>query len=79
MATISITVPNGVAAEVGNYVALARGYTGFLSDGTTPETKAEFIRRMLVEELKSWAAVGKRIEAERNVNESVYRESLGIA
>ncbi len=79
MATISITLPNGVAAEVGNYVALARGYTGFLPDGTTPETKAEFIRRTLIDQLKDWAAIGKRIEAERNVNEATYRESLGIS
>ncbi len=78
MATISIIVPNGVATEVANYVALSQGYTGFLPDGVTAETKQEFIKRRLVETLKDWAAVGKRIEAERNVNEGVYRETLGI-
>ncbi len=79
MAILSINVPNAVTAEVGNYVALARGYTGFLPDGTTPETKLAFVTRMLVEQLKDWAAVGKRIEAERGVNEATYRDSLGIA
>lgn len=77
MAQITITIPDGVAVEVGNYVALSQGYTGTGPSG--PETKAQFIRRRLVETLKDWAAVGKRIEAERGVNEAAYRESLGIA
>jgi hypothetical protein len=78
MTDITITIPNAKAAEVGDYIALSRGYTGFLRDGVTAETKAQFVRRMLIEALKDWAAVGKRIEAERGANEVVYRSSLDI-
>ncbi len=77
MATITITVPNGVVAEVGNYVALSQGYTGKKPNGD-PETKGEFITRRLTQTLKDWAATGKRIEAEQGVNEASYGDSLGI-
>ncbi len=50
MATITITIPTGIAAEVGNYVALSQGYTGTAPNGDA-ETKADFIRRKLVETL----------------------------
>lgn len=79
MTDITITVPTNKAAEVGNYIALARGYTGFLPDGVTPETKLQFVRRILIDDLKMWAGVGKRMEAEKNADENVYRESLGIS
>lgn len=78
MGTFSISYDDTKATEIVNYVAIARGYTGTAPDGTA-ETKAQFVRRMLVEELKRWAGMGKRIDGERNANEATYRESLGIA
>lgn len=78
MGTFSITYDDTKAAEIANYVGLAKGYTGFKPDGSA-ETKAQFVRRMIAEQVKDWVAVGKRIEAEQAVNEAVYRETLGIS
>lgn len=78
MTDITITIPAGKVAEVANYVALARSYTGFLPDEVTPETKAQFMRRMLIDALKAWTVAGKRIETVQSVNETAYRDSLGI-
>lgn len=78
MTDITITIPTAKAVEVGNYIALSRGYTGKAPDGSA-ETKAQFVRRQIIEALKEWARVGKRIQAERDADEIAYGESIGIS
>jgi len=48
MAQITINIPNGVVSRVEDAFATKFKYTGFLADGTTPQTKAEFAKAQLV-------------------------------
>jgi hypothetical protein len=60
MATITINIVNADATRIGNAVAARQGYTGFLPDGVTPQTKLEFVKvvvsRFLKHELKMYDA-----------------------
>lgn len=57
MATVTLTIPNPVAPRVGDAVAARHGYTGFEADGTTPQTKLEFVRKYLMKHLKREVAL----------------------
>lgn len=60
MATISLTIPDGKLTRVINAVAITKNYRNVLSDGSpNPESKQQFARRMLVEQLKEWVAQGE--------------------
>lgn len=60
MAQITITIPDTIAQRVLDSFAGARGYTGFLQDGITPETKAQFAKRTIINfvknSVKEWEA-----------------------
>ncbi len=54
MATVTITIPNAQATRVLTAVCAVRSYTGFLADGVTPETQAQFVERTLAAQIKDW-------------------------
>lgn len=51
MATITLTIPNGVTNRVLDAISTKYGYTGFLANGTTPQTKAEFVKAWIVRQI----------------------------
>jgi len=53
MATITFTVPNPVVNRFLDAIATRHGYTGFLPDGTTPQTKSDFAKQVTI---KFWKA-----------------------
>lgn len=50
MATITLTVPNGVANRVLDAIATKYGYSGFLADKVTPQTKIEFYKAWIIKQ-----------------------------
>ncbi len=48
MASITLTIPGPVANRFLDAFALRKGYTGFLADGITPQTKTEFLKADLI-------------------------------
>jgi hypothetical protein len=77
MATVSITIPDGRLQEIADFVALAKQYTGTDPIGQ-PETKNQFVRRMIIEQLKTWTAIGRKMEAEAQIASGAYKDGLGI-
>lgn len=53
MATLTITIPAGQVNRVVDAIATRFGYTGFEEDGTTPQTKSEFCRKLIIKYIKS--------------------------
>lgn len=47
MATISLTIPTVVTNRVLDALSTKYGYTGFLANGTTPQTKPEFVKALI--------------------------------
>lgn len=50
MATITLTVPTAVANRVLDAIATKYGYTGFLANGTTAQTKTEFYKAWIIKQ-----------------------------
>lgn len=77
MAQISITIPDGKLNRVVNAVCIANHYREFQSDGTTPnpETKAQFTRRMVVEQIKQWVAIADGIKADTDARAAVVNDA----
>lgn len=48
MATISFNVPDAIANRVLNAIATKYGFTGFLADGVTPQTKTQFYKQWVI-------------------------------
>lgn len=63
MASITLTIPSGVATRVLDSFAAKKGYTGFLSDGITPQTKTEFLKADLARYVKQTVADYEAIQA----------------
>lgn len=53
MATITLNVPNAVAPRVLDVIAARHGYTGFLANGITPQTKTAFFIAYLEKHIRS--------------------------
>jgi hypothetical protein len=77
MAQITITIGDQRLSDVLDYIARAKGYTGTDPDGQ-PETRAQFARRMIVEQLHIWVAIGRKQEAEEQINDRTLRQTFGI-
>ncbi len=56
MAQIIIDIPVGQANRVLDAIAARRGYTGFLADGITPQTKAAFAKVKVMDWIKNEVA-----------------------
>ena len=52
MATLTLTIPNAQLSRVADAISTKFGYTGFEADGITPQTKQEFVRKILIKYLK---------------------------
>lgn len=52
MAQLTIDIPAGQTNRVLDAFATKYGYTGFLADGITPETKAAFAKRIVIKQIK---------------------------
>lgn len=51
MANITLTIPDAQINRVLNALATKFGYTGFLSDGVTPQTKAQFAKAWIIKDI----------------------------
>lgn len=78
MASITINIADNRLAEVLDYIARARNYTGTDRTGNA-ETKAQFARRMLVEQIHIWVAVGRKMEIEEQINDPAQRLTYGVS
>ena len=56
MATLTLTIPNAQLSRVADAICEKFGYTGFEPDGITPQTKQEFVRKILIKYLKKSVA-----------------------
>lgn len=68
MATITITIPDAILQRVLDGYAIANGYQPKLEDGT-PETKAAFAKRKIIEHIRSSvrkAEVEQAYKSQRN-------------
>ncbi len=77
MAQIVINVPDARLPDVLNYVARSRTFTG-LNPAGDPETKQQFVRRQIIEQIQIWVAQGRRIEADEQINDGTFRDTMGI-
>lgn len=76
MASISITVPDVNLTAALNAACAFKGYAATINGAPNPETKPQFIKRMLAVELKSWVIGGARQEAAATGQASV--DSISI-
>lgn len=53
MAAITITIPAGTTNRVLDAIAAREGYTGFLADKVTPQTKTEFAKAWIIKAIKT--------------------------
>lgn len=52
MATLTLTIPTAQVNRVLDDLSTLYGYTGFESDNVTPQTKQEFVRKLLIKFIK---------------------------
>jgi hypothetical protein len=53
MASITLTIPNGAqTTRVLDALTTIHGYTGFEADGVTPQSKADFVKLVLIRYVK---------------------------
>lgn len=52
MASITLTIPDEVAVRVRNGFCYQQGYQDTINDKPNPETKTQFMKRMLTEHIK---------------------------
>lgn len=52
MATLSITIDNTHAARVNDAIAAHYGYQATIDGSPNPETKTQFVRRMVIQMIK---------------------------
>jgi ABC-type antimicrobial peptide transport system ATPase subunit len=73
MATFPIEIPDDKVQRVINAAAIVKRYRKFQSDGVTPnpESKAQFFRRMVAEEIKNWVAIADGIAADEAARAAV--------
>lgn len=48
MATLTLNIPTGVTNRVLDAISTKYGYTGFLANGVTPQTKPEFVKAWII-------------------------------
>lgn len=65
MATLSITIPDNQVARVNDAIAALFNYQTTINGSPNPETKAQFSRRMIIENLKRLVAQGESVVARR--------------
>ena len=63
MASITLTIPTQQAQRVLDSFAARKGFSGFASDGTTPQTKTEFLKQELINFVKKEVALYEAQEA----------------
>lgn len=51
MANITLTIPDAQINRVLNAISTKYGYTGFLPDGVTAQTKAQFVKSIIVKRI----------------------------
>jgi hypothetical protein len=82
MATITLTTVSGTqTTRVADAICTRFGYTGFESDGITPQTKLEFVRRHLINYLKEQVAIHESEQAAstaRNTSLSDVQNNISI-
>jgi len=79
MASITLTIDDSIALRVLNKFCLRKGYTGFLADGVTPQTKIDFlkadlsyyIKRAVLEQEAGEASVAASIAAAEDVETNI--------
>jgi hypothetical protein len=77
MAQITINISDNRLSDVYEYVSRAKNYRSTRLDAA--ETKEEFARRMLVDQMQTWVAVGRKMEIEEQINDGSVRQAFGIS
>ena len=52
MPQINLDIPPGVTVRVVDAICTRNGYTGFLADRVTPQTKQQFVKAWLISKIK---------------------------
>jgi hypothetical protein len=65
MATLSITIPDNQVSRVNDAIAALYNYQATINGSPNPETKAQFSRRMIIENLKRLVAQGESTVARK--------------
>lgn len=53
MATLTLTIPAAQVDRIQDAICIPQhGYTGFLADGTTPQSKADFLKTWVIKQVK---------------------------
>lgn len=74
MAEITITIPDGILGRVTDAIAKRLGYDYAKLEG---ETKNQFAKRMVIQEVKGWVVDQEAIDA-RNSQESTSDSEIDI-
>jgi len=76
VASIAINIPDGKLQRVIDGIAVARNYRATMSDGTpNPETKAQFARRMVAEQIKDWVAQAEGAAADIAARQAIVNDA----
>lgn len=78
MATLTITIADGKLPDVLDSIARARAFTGTDRTGA-PETQTQFARRMIVEQLQIWTAIGHKMDIDEQISDANKRQPFGIS
>ena len=74
MASITLNIPDAVATRVLDSFCARKCYTGFESDGTTPQTKTQFLKNDLASYVKNVVAQQESIEASNNASNNAQAD-----
>lgn len=71
MATLSINIPDNQVTRVNDAIAALFNYQATINGSPNPETKAQFARRMVIENLKRLVAQGESAAARRQAESQI--------
>jgi len=71
MAQVSFTIPDAILSRVLDGIALSRNYDASKNEG---ETKAQFAKRMVKEQVKAWVVAGEELSGQITARETAQDE-----
>lgn len=74
MASITLTIDNAIANRVLNSFCARKNYTGFETDGVTPISKIDFVKKDLARYIKNVVSQHESVEAGNNASASAQAD-----
>lgn len=74
MATISLDIPDAKLSTIVLNASIALGYQPTINGVANPETRGQFVKRKMAQQLKSWAIQGARDTASKTAGDTAQAD-----